>query len=156
MKNNILKQTVIRIQKESDGPNETYLSTRNSSVETDSRRVMEPYDEDNSSPFTECILSDSTDVNDLFERVKEIVGYDASVKIDEESNDTYSLSCTMEDSEIVFDQGIVGNSEISFEINILRKTEDEICLQFKSSTRGKWLTRDLYETLKSQLGLSES
>ena len=156
MKNNTLKQTVIRIQKESDGPKETYYSARNSSVETDSRRVMEPYDEDNSSPFTECILSASTDFNDLFDRVKEFVSNNESVTIDEESVDTYSLSCTMEDTETVFDQGIVGNSGINFEINILRKTEEEICLQFKSSTRGKWLTRDLYETLKSELGLNES
>ena len=120
----------------------------------ESTRVMEQYDESNASPFTECILNAATDVDALFERIKEIVGYDANVKVDEESDDTYALSCTMEDKETVFDQEIVGNNEVSFEINILSKTEDEICLQFKSCTRGKWLTRDLYSLLVSELELN--
>ena len=114
---------------------------------------MDQYDENHASPFTECILNASTDVNDLFERVKEIVGNDGNVKIEEESDDKYHLSCTMEDTETVFDQEIVSSSEISFEINILDKTDEEICLQFKSSTRGKWLTRNLYALLKSELEL---
>ena len=64
----------------------------------ESTRIMEQYDENHASPFTECILNAATDVDALFERIKEIVGYDANVKVDEESDDTYALSCTMEDN----------------------------------------------------------
>ena len=64
----------------------------------ESTRIMEQYDENHASPFTECILNAATDVDALFERIKEIVGYDANVKVDEESDETYALSCTMEDN----------------------------------------------------------
>ena len=39
----------------------------------ESTRVMEKYDESHASPFTECILNAATDVDALFERIKEIV-----------------------------------------------------------------------------------
>ena len=106
-------------------------------------RELEVYDEDLASPFTECLISSTVDLNALFSDMLRFFKSFSTVNVSE-SDDTYTLTCTMRDEETVSDIPEMIIDDISFEIKLLLKNDDDICLQFKSGRKGKFKTNSLY------------